>query len=384
MNTPLARSLMKATQLTRAGHLIEATALIRSALMNQAPASAPEGAAIEGTFTRLEPEAPRPAPKRASKAAQGKPSGLKETLRRIAAGGMPAGKAAARGTGPLPEGAAFLSLTHQGPAGSRAYRLYVPASKPAGPVPLVLMLHGCTQTPEDFALGTGMNALAEEQGWLVAYPAQPSGANAQKCWNWFRPEDQARGAGEPALMAALVHEIQSNHGADPQRTYVAGLSAGGAAAVALAAAYPEVFSAVGVHSGLPVGGAQDIPSAFAAMRNGSSGAPHRAALPTIVFHGLADSTVSPQNGAAVLAQALPAMNGLRKSVKKGTAEGGRAYRATLYAQADGRSMAEHWEIEGAGHAWSGGDAGGSYTDPKGPSASRQFLRFFAQHSLSPA
>lgn len=383
MNTPLARRLMKATQLTRAGHLIEATALIRSAMLEQkAEAPQVEEPAIEGSFTRIEPAAE---PKRArAKAAQPKASGLGAALRRIAAGGMPGSTAAAGDAGPMPEGAAFLSLSHHGPAGSRDYRLYVPARKPEGPAPLVLMLHGCTQTPEDFARGTGMNVLGEEEGWLVAYPAQPSGANAQKCWNWFRPEDQARGAGEPALMAALVREIVAQHGADPERIYVAGLSAGGAAAVALAAAYPEMFSAVGVHSGLPVGGAQDIPSAFAAMRNGATGAPHRAALPTIVFHGLADSTVAPQNGAAVLAQALPAMPGLRKTVKKGKAAGGRAYRATLYAEAGGRSMAEHWEIEGAGHAWAGGDAGGSYTDPAGPSASRQFLRFFAQHSMARA
>jgi len=244
------------------------------------------------------------------------------------------------------------------------------------------MLHGCTQSPEDFAAGTGMNALAEEFGCMIAYPAQPSGANAQKCWNWYRPEDQARDRGEPALIAGVTRAIWRNHNADPARTYVAGLSAGGAAAVVTAAVYPEIFSAVGVHSGLPAGSAHDVPSAFAAMRSGSKGRPHRTIVPTIVFHGLADSTVHPDNGTAVLSQALKAMPGLRATTRQGVADGGHPYCTTAHHHADGRSLAEHWQIEGAGHAWAGGHTAGSYTDPKGPDASRQMLRFFLQHAKS--
>jgi poly(hydroxyalkanoate) depolymerase family esterase len=227
-----------------------------------------------------------------------------------------------------------------------------------------------------------MNALAEEFGCMIAYPSQPSGANAQKCWNWYRPEDQARDRGEPALIAGLTRTIWRNCSADPARTYVAGLSAGGAAAVVMAAAYPDVFSAVGVHSGLPAGSAQDIPSAFAAMRSGSKGKPHRSVVPTIVFHGLADSTVHPDNGTAVMSQALHAMPGLRATTRHGVADGGHRYRTTAHHHADGRSLAEHWQIEGAGHAWAGGHSCGSYTDPKGPDASRQMLRFFLQHTKS--
>ena len=224
-----------------------------------------------------------------------------------------------------------------------------------------------------------MNALADELGCLVAYPAQPATANAQKCWNWYRPEDQARDRGEPALIAGLTRAIWRDHNADPARTYIAGLSAGGTAAVVMASAYPHVFSAVGVHSGLPADGAQDIPQAFAAMRSGSKSKPNRSVVPTAVFHGLADSMVHPDNGTAILSQAPHAMPGLRVTTRQGIEGGGHRYRTTAHIHADGRSLAEHWQIDEAGHAWARGHSAGSYTDPKGPDASRQMALFFLQH-----
>lgn len=373
--------MAKATELTRSGKLQEATALIQSALHRRAPETPAEpapadaaatGDVIDGDFTRVDPGAPKP--RRPAR------SGLAATLRRIAAGGMPERGPLATAAIPVVQGAQFLSLHHRGATGQRDYRLYIPARRPDGPMPLVVMLHGCTQTPEDFATGTGMNALAEEFGCMVAYPAQPSGANIQKCWNWFRPEDQARDRGEPALIAGLTRDILRDHPVDPARVYIAGLSAGGAAAVIMAAAYPDIFAAAGVHSGLPAGGARDVASAFAAMRGGSTGTPHRDPVPTIVFHGLADSTVHPENGAAVIAQALPAMPGLRVTTQKNPAGDKRAYRKTGHQHPNGRTMAEHWEIDGAGHAWAGGNPAGSYTDPAGPDASHQMLRFFLQHT----
>jgi poly(hydroxyalkanoate) depolymerase family esterase len=398
MTTPFQRDMAKATELTRAGKLLEATDLIRSLLQGSGAADQSQSAqispqdVIDGEFTRLDsPTAdPKPAakptvkPKAEAKPAPRAPqakavrSALSETLRKISAGGMPVhGPLSAAPT--AAPGASFLSLTYASAQGSRDYRLYIPAKRPDGLMPLVVMLHGCTQSPEDFALGTGMNALAEEFGCLIAYPAQASGANAQKCWNWFRPEDQARGRGEPALIAGLTQDIQQAYPADPKRTYIAGLSAGGAAAALVAAAYPDVFAAVGVHSGLPAQGARDVGSAFAAMRSGTTGVPHRTALPTIVFHGLADGTVHPDNGSASLAQALAAMPKLRRSTRKDTTPGKRAHRVTAHRHDDGRSFAEHWEIDGAGHAWAGGHPKGSYTDPTGPDASAQMLRFFLQH-----
>lgn len=381
MTTPFTRGMSRATELTRAGRLDEATALIQSLLQPPPPAAdhPADSMVIEGDFSRLGDSVSVPPRRAAGNAASGIREGLGETLRKIAAGGMP-------GRGPLtpqpldlPEGARFLSLTHNGGHGSRHYRLYVPARQPETPMPLIVMLHGCTQSPEDFAIGTGMNGLAEEFGCLVAWPAQPQGANVQKCWNWFRPEDQARDRGEPALLAGIVRDILRDHPADAGRIYVAGLSAGGAAAAILGAAYPELFSAIGVHSGLPVGGAQDVPSAFAAMRSGSKGKAQDRPVPAIVFHGLADGTVHPSNGHAVVRQALQAGAAVKHSRVSGTSERGRAYRLTRHENPEGRSICEHWEIVGAGHAWSGGQPGGSYTDPQGPDASREMIRFFLQH-----
>ncbi|MBN2630509.1 MAG: PHB depolymerase family esterase [Rhodobacteraceae bacterium] len=383
MNTPFARGLAKATELTKSGNLKEATALIQS-LLRPAPEAAARPMAdaddvIEGTATRIDDPAAKPTQPVEANAPRAARMGLGATLRGLAE------RALARSAGSVappdvPRGAQFLSLSHRSAHGIRDYRLYVPASHRADvPMPLVVMLHGCTQSPEDFATGTGLNALAEEYGCLVAWPQQPSSANVNKCWNWFQAEDQAEGRGEPALLAGIVTDILRSHCADPARVYVAGLSAGGASAAIMGAAYPRIFAAVGVHPGLPVGGATDIPSAFAAMRSGSTGTVQKTAVPTIVFHGLDDTTVHPKNGEAVVTQALQATPGLRPVRRSGVSGMGRKYRQTRHLDAFDRSVVEHWEIEGAGHAWSGGMPGGSFTDPKGPAASREMMRFFLQH-----
>lgn len=384
MTKSFPNGMTKATELTRSGRLQEATELIQSLLGAAAAGhSRTDDQAIEGEFTRADIAAPDldvpAAPCLRQKGTKPPRSGLAETLRKVAAGGMPGPAPKPHGFVAVAAGARFLTLTHASKDGSRTYRLYVPATRTDASMPLIVMLHGCTQTPEDFAMGTGMNDLAEEFGCLIAYPAQPSGANMQKCWNWFRPEDQGRGGGEPALIAGLTRDILSDYPADPARVYITGLSAGGAAAAIVGAAYPDLFAAVGVHSGLPAGAARDVPSAFAAMRSGTTGRPHQSPLPTIVFHGLADTTVHPANGAAVTSQAASARTGLRADTLRGTSAGGRAYRRTKHAAQDGRVMVEHWEITGAGHAWAGGRAAGSYTDPEGPDASREMLQFFLQH-----
>jgi poly(hydroxyalkanoate) depolymerase family esterase len=284
---------------------------------------------------------------------------------------------------PLPEGARFETLTYANAAGSRAYKLYIPSGYSGQPVPLVVMLHGCTQNPDDFAAGTNMNALAEEQTFLVAYPGQPSSANANKCWNWFVPGDQTRDAGEPSILAGITRQIMRDHAVDPSRVYVAGMSAGGAAAAIMGRAYPDLYAAIGVHSGLAQGAAHDIPSAFAAMRQG--GPPVASAsrgrsghiVPTIVFHGDQDRTVSAVNGEQIIAQAKAGAN-LRTTVILGQSEGGVHYARSVQADAEGRPVLEHWVLQGAGHAWSGGSPTGSYTDPRGPDASREMLRFFLE------
>ena len=284
----------------------------------------------------------------------------------------------------------FPSRTFKSAAGALAYKLYVPSSYNADtsePVPLLVMLHGCTQSPDDFAAGTRMNALAEQHGFLVAYPAQTAAVNANKCWNWFRPQDQARGGGEPALISGMTGHVSADYRVDPSRIYVAGLSAGAAMAVVLGRTYPEVFAAVGAHSGLPYGAAHDVASAFAAMRSGAAGkgpAPQSTGrvTPTIVFHGDRDQTVAASNGDAIIAQQTAAFGpaALVQTRHNGIAKGGRRFAQTIYADPSGRSVVEDWRVQGGGHAWMGGSKSGTYTDPQGPDASAEMVRFFLQQA----
>jgi len=247
------------------------------------------------------------------------------------------------------------------------------------------MLHGCSQSPDDFAAGTRMNMAAEDQTCLVAYPGQTSSANGQKCWNWFKSTEQRRDAGEPALIAGMTRQIMQEYAVDPRRIYVAGLSAGGAAAAVLGQAYPDLFAAIGVHSGLACGAARDMQSGFIAMQQGSSGMMTEAQagsqprpVPMIVFHGDRDNTVNPRNGDAVIAQAAAGLT-LTTHIRRGQVPGGYAYSLHVQTTMGGQTMSEQWIVHGAGHAWSGGSPAGSFTDPKGPDATREILRFFLEH-----
>ncbi|HEY9027388.1 MAG TPA: PHB depolymerase family esterase [Burkholderiaceae bacterium] len=264
--------------------------------------------------------------------------------------------------------------------GARDYKLFEPARHENTPLPLVVMLHGCTQDPDDFARGTRMNALARSRGFLVLYPAQSQRANAQRCWNWFKHNHQARGKGEPGILAGMVRQLIAAHAVDPARVYVAGLSAGGAMAAILGDAYPDLFAAVGVHSGLAAGAATDVQSAFAAM-GGAAPAPRRSTKsgttpPTIVFHGDADTTVNVVNGERVLASAGMSA---RADAQGGASAHGVPWSRRAWVDGQGAERGEQWTIHGAGHAWSGGDASGSFTDPRGPDASAEMLRFFLAH-----
>lgn len=287
----------------------------------------------------------------------------------------------------LPAPGGFAAGHFANAAGQRDYKLYRPRRQPEGHAPaLVVMLHGCTQDPDDFAAGTRMNEWADARGWWVLYPAQSSSANGSGCWNWFKPADQQRTVGEPAIIAGMTLSLVEPCGIDPARIFVAGLSAGGAMAVTLAATHPELFAAVGVHSGLPHGSAHDLMSALTAMRQGAAGSgssPHH--VPTIVFHGDQDNTVHPCNGTEVIRQARRAPGPLSAQAEAGPFEeeragvpNGHTYTRTLHRNADNQVDAEHWVIHGAGHAWSGGSNAGSYTDPLGPDASNEMLRFFDQ------
>jgi len=279
---------------------------------------------------------------------------------------------------PLPDGAQFVSGSYTNHAGTRNYKLYIPSSFHGQATPLLVMLHGCTQNPDDFAAGTQMNQLAEEMGWLVVYPEQTAQANHSKCWNWFNAIDQQRGQGEPSIIAGIARQIIDEYPVNERQVYVAGLSAGGAMAVIAGTLYPELFAAVGVHSGLPFASAQDLPSALSAMKRGVNNAAKagNGSQPIIVFHGDSDTTVNPRNGEQVIEQRLHQHRGARPSVQSGAVPNGHRYTQTTHTKPDGTPLGEHWVVHGAGHAWSGGSASGSYTDAKGPDASREMLRFF--------
>ncbi len=293
-------------------------------------------------------------------------------------------RATSRATTPGPRGASFTNWEHVCEFGTRSFKLYIPASAETAdkPLPALMMLHGCKQTPEDFAHCTGMNALAEEFGFLVIYPDQERRSQIYRCWNWYKPSDQARGSGEPALLASMVSAVIAKQGCDPDKVYVAGLSAGASAALILADAYPEIFAAVGTHSGLPIGAAHDGLSATIAMKYGAPGLRHNAPLPTIDFHGSLDKVVHPRNGRFIVARALHPFSHLCKTVKMGQKAGGRAYVRTSYRLGTGRSLIEHWVIEGGAHGWSGGNAAHLFTDPTGPDASREMVRFFLSHRIT--
>ncbi|CAM3061949.1 PHB depolymerase family esterase [Paracoccus nototheniae] len=281
----------------------------------------------------------------------------------------------------VPKTARFTSGSYGCEAGTRSYKLYVPSTA-TGPLPLVVMLHGCGQTPDDFAKGTRMNALAEERGVIVLYPAQSRDAHPNRCWNWFREGDQGRGAGEPAILSGMVRQILTQQPIDPARVYVAGLSAGGSAAMALAHAYPDLFAAVGCHSGLPMGAARDHGSALMAMKQGNSGIRLNHPLPTIIFHGGDDRVVAPRNGRLVALRALEPFARLEVTEQARQIADGRAYVRTSHRVGRGRSYVEHWLIKGSGHAWSGGSRTGRFVDPAGPDASQEMLRFFLRHKTT--
>jgi poly(hydroxyalkanoate) depolymerase family esterase len=405
MNAPFNMDMNVITRLTKAGRLMEATALLQRGLsgranqewpqsdldnssgrpdggdgppmIDMAPPSSPDGAWSVSTSPPSE-NLPRPhAPMAPAASDIMRP--LRNRTRGLNTWRMPADISA---RDPLPTGARFELHSVSNTAGTLAYKLYVPSRYAGKPLPLVVMLHGCTQTPDDFAAGTRMNEVAEELPCFVAYPEQRKTANASKCWNWFRPGDQQRDRGEPSLIADVTRQVMRDYAIDSARVFVAGLSAGGAAAAIMGHEYPDLYKGICVHSGLACGSAKDVPSAFKAMRTGgtktkSERSSSALIVPTIVFHGSADKTVNPSNADQVVDQSRSRTT-TSAARNRGRSLGDTEFTQIVETNEAGNVILEQWILHGAGHAWSGGSKKGSYTDPRGPDATREMMRFFTE------
>lgn len=394
ISATMTKRMEEATRLTRAGKLNEAMALLQGTMPEMKGEETPDspyqgGNTFDGTCQVIDEDVTISKPEPAEPISGGfsasdikMPAGWREKWMTFR-GNL----AQPEHTTEEPKPGAFTAGRFSNPVGTRDYKLYIPSGYYGQALPLVVMLHGCTQNPDDFASGTDMNRLAEEQLFCVLYPAQSMSANSSKCWNWFKAEDQQREGGEPAILAGMTRQIIDTHGLDESRVYVAGLSAGAAMATTLAMTYPDLFAAVGVHSGLPHGAAQSLPDALGAMQGGTGplsggnkakGARWASEVPAIIFHGDRDTTVHPSNADRIAAQFIVSRQ-TGATVEQGQEAKGHAYTRTTYHDAAGTTRLEQWRIKGAGHAWAGGSAQGSYTDPKGPDASQAMLRFFSEH-----
>lgn len=298
--------------------------------------------------------------------------------------------------------------TYRDSVGSRPYFVYTPTNYRVGTVaPLVVMLHGCTQTALEFAVGTQMNSLADQYNFIVVYPQQESIYSQYRCWKWYDHANQSRDRGEPAIIASIVQAIEqstSQWTIDRSRIYVAGISAGASMSVIMGATYPDIFAAIGVHSGLEY---QAATSQNQVLRVSRRGGPDpirqgKAAydamsnfariIPTIVFHGTNDYIVNPINGRQVVQQWMQtnffASNETYQadfnnpsSTRVDQVPAGRSYTVFTWDDNDGYELQEYWKVEGMGHRWSGGKYGGSYTDSLGPDASLAMYTFFMNHPM---
>jgi poly(hydroxyalkanoate) depolymerase family esterase len=374
-----------------------ATPKVTATKAGRPKAAAPTRTKATPTRTKATPTSTKATPTR-SKPATRKPATRKPSGRR-----PPAPTLSSTGKG------SWRQSRFTGVAGTRSYRVYIPVGlRRTTKAPMLLALHGCGQDGLDFAAGTRFNDLADKHKFVVVYPEQPMTHNGQRCWNWFRAGHQFRTQGEPAILAGIVRQViqeATRWRIDPERVYVTGISAGGAMSVVLAATYPELFAAVGVHSAPPYRSATSPAGALAAMQGRALQPPVEATAteampPMIVFHGTLDGTVRSVNAQRVADQWLAYYKrdaGHRANTapigrprtattdppRPTTARSRRGYRVSRW-YAGGQKVLELWIVEGLGHAWSGGSKSGTYSDTRGPRASTEMWKFFSTHRSAAA
>ena len=296
-------------------------------------------------------------------------------------------------------GGELIQRSYVGPEGTRDYLLYVPAGYDGTPRPLVVGLHGCSQSASHFAYITGFNHLADTEGFLVVWPEQNIVSNTSLCWNWFSLVHQQRDTGEAAIIAGMVDEVAGTHAVDSKRVHAVGISAGGAMAVVLGAVFPDVFASVGSVEGCPFNGTPCVgspslmpASTLAGYVVDAMGSKARL-LPLLVVQGTLDTSVLPANGELLVQQWVRAADQIddgatngsvpttAASTSDGSAPGGHDYEKAVYLDANGDVLVERWLVSGLGHAWPGGAPAIAYSDPQGPSACDESWRFFEEHPM---